>query len=70
MYYTFRFEKCQSCGKEFLVERTLIGIDHTASMIVSCKECLQKNPLPEPFIKGHPEEAKNIMKWLEENREG
>lgn len=66
MIYTYRVVKCQKCGKEFLVERLLIGVDHTTDIIVSCKECLQKAPLPKDFVKKYPEEAKAIMKWLGE----
>lgn len=62
--YTFRFQKCGQCGREFLVERVLFGIDHTMQTNVTCKECLQKKPLPEKFIAQHPSEAKAIQNWL------
>ena len=62
--YTYRFVKCQKCGREFLVERLLLGIDHTIDVIVSCKECLKKRSLPKDFIKKHPNEAGAIMTWL------
>lgn len=64
--YAYRFTKCEICGKEFLVERILVGTDHTIGIIVSCKECLQKKPLPKEFVKERPEKAKKIMKWLSE----
>jgi len=64
MIYTYSFEKCQTCGKQFLVERMLIGTEHTASIIVSCKECLKKKGLNKQFAKEHSEEAKAINEWL------
>jgi DNA-directed RNA polymerase subunit RPC12/RpoP len=51
MEYCFNFQKCSKCGREFLVEKVLFGIDHTVDTIVTCKECLAKSPLPETFIK-------------------
>ena len=63
--YRFRFGKCGKCGHELLVETLLFGIDHTADIIVTCKDCLKKAPLPEEFIKEHPEEAKAIVEWLQ-----
>jgi len=65
LIYTFQFEKCQTCGKEFLVERLLIGTDHDASVIVSCKDCLKTKFTDDGvFAKEHPEEAKAIKEWL------
>lgn len=43
MIYMYTIRKCSSCGREILVERLLLGTDHTAGIIVSCKECLKKN---------------------------
>lgn len=34
--------KCEKCGREILVERGLIGIDHTFTILVSCWQCLKK----------------------------
>lgn len=64
MPYTFKFRKCGTCSREFLVESVLIGTDHTMDTIVSCKECLKKKPLSKEFIEKHPEEAKIIQEWL------
>lgn len=68
MIYIYQIVKCQKCGKEFLVERLLIGINHTVDTIVTCKECLKKSPLPKDFIRAYPEEAKAIIKWLKKER--
>lgn len=32
--------KCSKCGREILVERGLIGVDHTIEIFVTCWECL------------------------------
>ena len=64
MPYVYMTTKCSKCGREFLVERVLFGIDHALAIVVTCKECLKKNPLPEQFVKDHPAEAKSIMEWL------
>jgi nitrogenase molybdenum-iron protein alpha/beta subunit len=66
--YQYHFEKCGKCGREILVETILFGMDHTANIIVTCKECLKKAPLPEEFIKERPEEAKVIMEWLQKEQ--
>lgn len=63
--YTCRFAKCKGCGKEFLVESVLFGIDHTADIVVTCKDCLKETGIHENFVKEHPEEAKTITKWLQ-----
>ena len=65
MNYTCRVVKCQICEKEFLVERLLIGSEHTSSILVSCKECLKKKGVDTRFVKKYPEEMKVIKKWLE-----
>ena len=68
MEYTYEFVKCNYCGKEFLVERTLMGTDHTIGVIVSCKECVKKaienqHMNTVNFKKQHPEEYKVIQEW-------
>ena len=68
MNYTWCVVKCQICKKEFLVERLLIGTEHTSSIFVSCKECLKKKGLYPRFVKEYPEEAKKIQKWLESKK--
>lgn len=35
-------KKCSVCGRKILVERELIGIDHTAGMLVTCWDCLNE----------------------------
>lgn len=65
MSYGFSFEKCSHCGREMLVERQLIGVDHTISILVSCKECLRKRGCQEEFREKFPEKAKVIDEWLE-----
>lgn len=65
LLYTYRFVKCKKCGNEFLVERVLMGIDHTMDIIVSCKACLKKKGLNEAFAKERPDAAKAIRDWLE-----
>lgn len=32
--------KCPACNRKFLVERGLIGINHTTIMFVTCWDCL------------------------------
>ncbi len=65
--YIYNVVKCSKCGRSILIERLFRGIDHTTSTLVTCKECLRKAlPLPKDFVKKHPKEAKQIMKWLEE----
>ena len=34
--------KCPKCGREILVERGLIGIDHTVEILVTCWKCLDE----------------------------
>lgn len=38
-----RFESCGKCSRKMLVERHLIGVNHTAAMAVTCWECLDEN---------------------------
>jgi hypothetical protein len=60
--YTYNIQKC-SCGEEILVERLLLGVDHTANTMARHKKCL-KLPLNKKFIDDHPEEAEEITNWL------
>lgn len=32
--------KCEVCGRKFLVERIMVGVNHTAEILVTCLECL------------------------------
>ena len=33
--------ECGKCGRKILVERALIGVNHTMSTIATCWECLK-----------------------------
>ena len=66
--YVWETVKCRICGKEFLVERLLYGVDHTGDIFVTCKECLKKEGISREFRKEFPEEAKRIEKWLKEDK--
>lgn len=33
-------EKCSVCGKQVVISRVLIGVDHTAGTQVICLDCL------------------------------
>jgi len=35
-------KECGTCGRKILIERGLIGTDHTVNNIVTCWECLDK----------------------------
>ena len=66
--YVFEIVKCHYCGKEFLVERYLMGIDHTLGTLVTCKECARKaieeqHDFIVRFRKQHPEAYKVIEEW-------
>jgi len=61
--YRFSLHKCMVCGREFLVERFLIGVDHTISLNVICRECVLKSPNWDVFKKSYPKEAAAIEKW-------
>jgi len=68
MTYVFDYVKCKHCKKEFLVERQLIGTDHTVGLLVTCKECArraieERSPYTEAFKKQHPVEYEEIKKW-------
>lgn len=43
---TGRVVECSECGRKFLIERALIGVDHTAGIIVTCLECLDEEDFP------------------------
>ena len=61
--YAYDIAECEICHKEFIVERVLIGVDHTPNLIITHKECM-KLPLPKDFIDEHPTEAKEIARWI------
>jgi len=64
--YTYTTAKCIVCGREFVVERILIGVDHTVDLHVTCKECVLKSPFWDEFKEQHPEEAKAIEAWVKD----
>lgn len=35
-----RLVECSECGREILVERGLIGVNHTLEVIATCWDCL------------------------------
>ena len=61
--YTYHKMKCK-CGRKVLVESVLFGVDHTASIVVTCDECLKKLKVGKKFTKEHPDAAKDIEEWI------
>ena len=61
--YTYAKCECQQCGKKILVERVLIGSDHTSDVLVTCLDCLMKKGLNENYKKMNPNFAKDIEDW-------
>jgi len=53
------------------VEVALFGIPHNLGVVATCEECLKKlakKGLDEKFVKEHPKEAEDIIKWAGEER--
>ena len=66
MNYNYEFISCNVCGKQFLVERIMIGVNHTANMIITCKECISLTE-KSVFEKEQPKAYKEIKKWKKKN---
>jgi len=62
--YTYRIVACQTCAEEILVERVLIGTDHTMDIIASHKQCLKKKGVGTKFKEKYPDIAKKLGEWL------
>ena len=65
MTYNYEFISCSVCGKQFLVEQILIGINHTANIVITCKECINLSE-KSVFEKEQPKAYKEIKEWIEE----
>ena len=61
--YTYTKAECPHCGRKILVERTLVGVSHTAGVYATCLDCLMKKGLSEEYKKKNPEYAKDIEDW-------
>jgi hypothetical protein len=52
---------CRTCGRRLLVERVLIGVNHTVETVVTCWDCLDKAAQEQARqryqLHGHAEDA-------------
>jgi hypothetical protein len=60
------FLECSNCGRKILVERFLIGVNHTTSIKIICQDCLRKSRIAKNFREKHPKEAREIEDWLKD----
>jgi len=66
--YVYHKLECPECGRKILVERFLVGTNHTIRVGVICAECLHKKGLSEEFREKNPRGAEDIERWLEESK--
>jgi len=74
MTHVFECKKCNYCGKEFLVERILIGADHTTGLLVTCKSCAKRaiedeHMYVKRFKRKYPQRYETIKKWAMDTEE-
>lgn len=60
---------CSKCGRKILVEKILIGVSHTTHTQAMCLDCLIEKGVDEDFKEKHPEAAKDMEEWYNEEEE-
>ena len=60
------FSTCSKCGRRILIQILSFGISHNADVVTTCAECLKREGIDAAYTKDHPEDAKRIQEWIDE----
>jgi len=59
--------QCNTCGRKFLIEQVLFGINHTLDTIVTCWECCQDSPfIKQNVAELYPDIELRFQKYLKD----